>query len=53
MKASDCCSCRFCISLVGTLPATCMKGHKPRFYTPRSPIDQDYGWKRVCDDYRK
>ena len=30
----------------------CIKGHKVRFYMPRSPMDSDYGWKRRCDDFQ-
>lgn len=30
----------------------CTKGHKPRFYVPRSdPRDTDWGWKRKCADF--
>ena len=33
----------------------CAKGHKPRFYKPRttSPMDSDWGWKRRCEDYER
>lgn len=30
---------------------TCGKGHKPRFYLPRSPLDFNFGWKKVCGDF--
>lgn len=29
----------------------CKKGHKPRFYNPRT-MDGDFGWKRRCDDFK-
>ena len=29
----------------------CGKGHKPRFYLPRSPLDFNFGWKKVCGDF--
>jgi len=29
----------------------CSKGHKPRFYVPRSYLDRDAGWKRKCADF--
>ncbi len=29
----------------------CSKGHKPRFYVPRSSLDRDAGWKRKCADF--
>lgn len=31
----------------------CTKGHKPKFYKPKSYTDDNYGWKRVCSDYQK
>ena len=31
----------------------CYCGHRPRFYKPRSPVDRDWGWKRVCDDFEE
>ena len=30
----------------------CAKGHKPRHYMPRNAMDTDYGWKRVCVDFK-
>lgn len=29
----------------------CLEGHKPRFFTPRSPVDDNWGWKRRCEDF--
>ena len=37
----------------GRVPAwhfACLRGHRPRFYRPRSPVG-DFGWKRRCGDY--
>lgn len=31
--------------------AECEKGHKLRFFLPKSAVDFDYGWKRKCSDY--
>lgn len=31
-------------------PGRCLKGHRPRFIPPRSPMDSEYGWKRTCAD---
>jgi hypothetical protein len=31
---------------------SCAKGHKPRFFQPRGPMDQDWGWKRRCDEFQ-
>lgn len=29
----------------------CIKGHSPRFYMPRTTLDQRWGWKRACTDF--
>lgn len=29
----------------------CEMGHKPRFFTPKSPLDKDWGFKRRCSDF--
>ena len=29
----------------------CLFGHHPRFYRPISPVDNDFGWKRRCDEF--
>ncbi len=29
----------------------CKMGHKPKFYMPRTMLDEDYGHKRKCDDF--
>ena len=34
------------------LKPSCAKGHTPRFFSPRDPMDQDWGWKRRCDDFQ-
>lgn len=31
---------------------SCAKGHKVRFYMPKWPMDQDYGWKRRCEEFQ-
>jgi hypothetical protein len=51
MKAKQCDEC----NLWERLPCEfrCNAGHKPRFYLPKSPIDSDFGWKRVCADFSK
>jgi len=32
----------------------CACGHRPRFYTPRSPmpLPHEWGWKRRCTDFK-
>ena len=32
-------------------PPTCAKGHRPRFYKPKSEVDTDFGYKRRCGDF--
>jgi hypothetical protein len=29
----------------------CGKGHKPKFFPPRSVTDKHWGWKRACNDF--
>ena len=29
----------------------CLKGHRPRFYMPRGPMDMEWGFKRRCADF--
>ena len=31
----------------------CMQAHRPRFYTPRTETDPDWGWKRRCSDFER
>lgn len=31
----------------------CDKGHKPRYYQPKSPVDDNWGYKLRCYDYRE
>ena len=44
---------------VGAMPLnrgeylTCLKGHRPRFYQPRSPVDWEWGYRRVCEDFQE
>ncbi len=30
----------------------CALDHKPRWFSPKGTLDQNYGWKRKCDDFR-
>lgn len=41
--------CDQCTNWTGTLP--CRAGHRPRHYVPRSPVDDEWGWKRRCADF--
>lgn len=31
----------------------CALDHKPRWFSPKGTLDQNYGWKRKCDDFRE
>lgn len=31
----------------------CAKGHKPRFYQPTRIMDNNWGWKRKCEDFKE
>jgi len=31
----------------------CVLDHKPRWFAPKSVLDQNYGWKRRCEDFRE
>ena len=49
-KTQDCCACEH-REFVGETGLRCRAGHKPRFYLPRWPHDEAYGWKRRCTDF--
>lgn len=31
----------------------CELDHKPRWYSPKGPLDLNYGWKRRCADFKE
>ena len=31
----------------------CKLGHNPRWYQPRSPVDNQWGHKRRCEDFKE
>ena len=31
----------------------CKLGHKPRWYQPKGPMDDDWGHKRRCEDFKE
>jgi hypothetical protein len=38
----------------GRVHLQCLKGHRPRFYTPlKGNPYSNYGWKRRCEDYEE
>ncbi len=53
MKANHCDECKHALFCPNTWALDCQKGHKPRFYAPRSPVDTNYGYKRVCLDFEQ
>lgn len=56
MKAKNCDECKFFHAPSELRPrASCAKGHKPRFYSPKNgnPYDFDWGWKRRCNDFEQ
>ena len=42
---------RYCTDCALWIDGICRKGHIPRFYGPRTPVDTNYGWKRACLDF--
>ena len=42
--------CFACTNFVPT-EELCIKGHKPRFYMPKHPLDFNFGFKRKCLDF--
>jgi hypothetical protein len=61
MPAAYCDQCKYFVHGITTnyvsgkqdIKIRCEKGHKPRFYMPKSdnPLCNDWGWKRNCEDY--
>jgi hypothetical protein len=51
MKAKNCDECHHAIYRGGD-NMECNKGHYPRYYRPTLIISDDFGWKRVCDDFK-
>lgn len=62
-RAAHCDECRhFDADIVPHEGWPCVKGHKPRFYTPKTVMQAESGrwvllrlagWKRRCDDFEK
>ena len=54
--AKQCDQCiSFNMDVVDFLPLPvdqlCEKHHRPKFYLPRSPMCELWGWKRRCSDF--
>lgn len=37
----------------GAEDPTCSLGHALRFFCPRSPVDNAWGWRRACPDFER
>ena len=64
MKAKQCCDCNLWEHIKDgvyqdagarrvSCEFRCNRGHSPRFYMPKSPVDTGYGYKRACNDFSK
>ena len=51
MKSSDCQECRHHQWRIPSEDMKCNKGHRPRFFHPKSPIDTNWGYRRICEDF--
>jgi hypothetical protein len=49
-KTKYCDECRF-FSYPTEESVECSKGHRPRFYKPKTQWSADWGYKRRCDDF--
>lgn len=47
MKTQQCSDCQHW----EIIDCNCLKGHKPRLYYPRNPLDRNWGYKRRCRDF--
>ena len=55
VKAKHCDDCKHARNVDRYDRLICAKGHKPRFYKPKSLhatiFSDSWGWKRRCDDF--
>lgn len=51
MKEKNCDECKY-QKWIG-LMMKCSKNHKPKFYLPKNELDQDWGYKRKCEDFSR
>ena len=52
VKTHHCEECTYHRAVLGNELA-CAYDHKPRWFSPKGPLDQNYGWKRKCEDFRE
>lgn len=51
MRARHCHECAHFVASIAD-PDVCGLGHRPRFYMPRDPPPDGWGWKRRCEDFK-
>jgi len=51
MTTRQCDECKYSYHREWDTRLHCHKGHNPRFYQPKSPTDQYWGYKRDCNDF--
>lgn len=53
IKAKHCDECRHFDQPTALTRPPCAIGNKPRFYKPKHGRDDDWGWKRKCNDFEE
>lgn len=54
-KAKNCDECQHSYTRDWDLRLYCNKGHKPRYYAPKTiseALRANFGWKRTCEDFQ-
>ena len=53
-KTRHCDECkRYTLHRIDDTRTPCSLGHRPRFYQPTRIVDNNWGWKRRCEDYKE
>lgn len=52
MKTRHCDECAHFVASIADPERVCGLRHRPRFYMPRHPLHDGWGWKRKCDDFK-
>lgn len=56
MQTRNCDECKYSYQRDWKIGLFCEKGHKPRFYSPKTITQAqhgDFGWKRKCEDFEQ
>ena len=53
MKAAHCDECKHFNDEDVPGARVCEKNHKPRWYGQKNVYETDWGYKRVCEDYKE